>query len=169
MDDYNEDFFDDDNQASFRLERNAFERLGYEDLLGLGGAINLKKSGYTDTDKFKLITLATIILINDIFDGNIDHLEFNGTNYTFYDSEIKYVLSLVGTIPDFKYKNPSAFVLGYIPVFKRFGDRSVRNKRSINKNILEDTFKIYDKIEVGLSTKLEKVDIVRYARLCLNL
>jgi hypothetical protein len=41
MDDYNEDFFDDDNQASFRLERNAFERLGYEDLLGLGGAINL--------------------------------------------------------------------------------------------------------------------------------
>lgn len=166
MDDYNEDFFDDDNQASFRLERNAFERLGYEDLLGLGGAINLKKSGYSDTDKFKLITLATIILINDIFDG--DHLEF-GNNYTFDDSEIKYVLSLVETIPDFKYKNPSAFVLGYIPVFKRFEDRSVRNKRSINKNILEDTFKIYDKIEVGLSTKLEKVDIVRYARLCLSL
>jgi hypothetical protein len=96
-------------------------------------------------------------------------LEFNGNNYTFDDSEIKYVLSLVETIPDFKYKNPSAFVLGYIPVFKRFGDRSVRNKRSINKNILEDTFKIYDKIEVGLSTKLEKVDIVRYARLCLSL
>lgn len=166
MDDYNEDFFDDDNQASFRLERNAFERLGYEDLLGLGGAINLKKSGYSDTDKFKLITLATIILINDIFDG--DHLEF-GNDYTFDDSEIKYVLSLVETIPDFKYKNPSAFVLGYIPVFKRFEDRSVRNKRSINKNILEDTFKIYDKIEVGLSTKLEKVDIVRYARLCLSL
>lgn len=166
MDDYNEDFFDDDNQASFRLERNAFERLGYEDLLGLGGAINLKKSGYSDTDKFKLITLATIILINDIFDG--DHLEF-GNDYTFDDSEIKYVLSLVETIPDFKYKNPSAFVLGYIPVFKRFEDRSVRNKRAINKNILEDTFKIYDKIEVGLSTKLEKVDIVRYARLCLSL
>ena len=166
MDDYNEDFFDDDNQASFRLERNAFERLGYEDLLGLGGTINLKKSGYSDTDKFKLITLATIILINDIFDG--DHLEF-GNNYTFDDSEIKYVLSLVETIPDFKYKNPSAFVLGYIPVFKRFEDRSVRNKRSINKNILEDTFKIYDKIEDGLSTKLEKVDIVRYARLCLSL
>lgn len=166
MDDYNEDFFDDDNQASFRLEKNAFERLGYEDLLGLGGAINLKKSGYSDTDKFKLITLATIILINDIFDG--DHLEF-GNDYTFDDSEIKYVLSLVETIPDFKYKNPSAFVLGYIPVFKRFGDRSVRNKRSINKNLLEDTFKIYDKIEAGLSTKLEKVDIVRYARLCLSL
>lgn len=166
MDDYNEDFFDDDNQTSFRLEKNAFERLGYEDLLGLGGAINLKKSGYSDTDKFKLITLATIILINDIFDG--DHLEF-GNNYTFDDSEIKYVLSLVETIPDFKYKNPSAFVLGYIPVFKRFGDRSVRNKRSINKNLLEDTFKIYDKIEAGLSTKLEKVDIVRYARLCLSL
>jgi hypothetical protein len=167
MDDYNEDFFDDDNQASFKLERNAFERLGYEDLLGMGGAINLKKSGYSDIDKFKLITLATIILINDIFDGNVDLA--SGNNYTFDDSEIKYVLSLVETIPDFKYKNPSAFVLGYMPVFKRFGDKSVRNKRSINKNILEDTFKIYDKIEIGLSTKLEKVDIVRYARLCLSL
>jgi len=171
MDDYNEDFFDDDNQASFRLEQNAFERLGYEDLLGLGGAINLKKSGYSDIDKFKLIALATIVLINDIFDGNLDYEEFDGNNYTFDDPEIKYVLSMVETLPDFKYKNASAYVLGYIPVFKRFGDdrKSVRNKRSINKNILQDTFKIYEKIEAGLSTKLEKVDIVRYARLCLSL
>lgn len=162
-------FFDDDNQVSFRLERNAFERMGYEDLLGLGGPVNLKKSGYSDIDKFKLITLATIVLINDIFDGNIDHSSTGGNDYTFDNSEIKYILSLVESIPDFKYKNPSAFVLGYIPVFKRFEDRSVRGRRSINKNILEDTFKIYEKIEVGLSTKLEKADIIRYARLCLSL
>lgn len=168
MDDYNEDFFDDDNQASFRLEKNAFERFGYEDFLGLGGAINLKKSGYSDIDKFKLITLATIILINDLFDGN-DHSEFNN-DYTFDDSEIKYILSMIETIPDFKYKNPSAYVLGYMPVFKRFDNIvAQKGKRSINKIILEDTFKIYEKIEMGLSTKLEKVDIVRYARLCLNL
>lgn len=90
MDDYNEDFFDDDNQVSFRLERNAFERMGYEDLLGLGGPVNLKKSGYSDIDKFKLITLATIVLINDIFDGNIDHSSTGGNDYTFDNSEIKY-------------------------------------------------------------------------------
>lgn len=164
----NEDFLD-DNQTSFRLERNAYERLGFEDVLGLGGVINLKKSGYSDVDKFKLIALATIILINDTFDGNIN--EFDGRNYTFNDSEIKYVLGLVEKIPDFKYKNPSAFILGYIPVFKKFEDdsKSVKGKRSIDKSILEDTFKFYEKIEDGLSTKLENTDIVRYARLCLSI
>lgn len=164
----NEDFLD-DNQTSFRLERNAYERLGFEDVLGLGGVINLKKSGYSDVDKFKLIALATIILINDTFDGNIN--EFDGRNYTFNDSEIKYVLGLVEKIPDFKYKNPSAFILGYIPVFKKFEDdsKSVKGKRSIDKSILEDTFKFYEKIEDGLSTKLENADIMRYARLCLSI
>ena len=164
MDDYNEDFFDDDNETSFRLERNAFERLGFENVLGLGGAINLKKSGYTDLEKFKLIAVATIVLINDL---NFDSDEFDG-NYTFSDSEIKSVLEMVEKIPDFKYKNSSAFVLGYIPVFKA-EERSNRNQRYIDKNVLKDTFKIYEKIQEDLTTKLEQVDIVRYARLCLNL
>lgn len=164
----NEDFFD-DNQSGFKLERNAYERLGFEDVLGLGGAINLKKSGYSISDKFKLIALATIILINDLFDGNVD--DFNGRNYTFSEPEIKYVLSLIESIPDFKYKNPSAFILGYLPVFKKFENngQSIKGKRTIDKSVLEDTFKIYDKIESGLTTKIEDIDILRYARLCLSI
>ena len=170
MDDYNEDFFDDDNEGNFRLERNAFERLGFEDVLGLGATINLKKSGYTDIDKFKLISAATINLINDI---NFDDEDFNGRDYTFSEVEIKSILDMVEKIPDFKYKNPPAFVLGYIPVFIRFGaDQQkinvVRDQRSIDKNVLKDTFKIYEKIEAELTTKLDHVDIVRYAR-CLTL
>lgn len=160
----NEDFFDDE-QVSFKLERNAYDRLGFEDVLGLGGAINLKKSGYSDIDKFKLISLATISLINDLFDGNFD--EFDGRNYTFNDSEIKYALNMVESLPDFKYKNPSAFILGYLPVFKLY--KSEKGKRKIDKIILQDTFKIYEKIEAGLSTKLENIDILRYARLCLSI
>lgn len=172
MDDYNEDFFDDEDQPIFRLERTAFERLGFENALGLGGVINLKKSGYTDIDKFKLIAIGTIVLINDLFDGNIDHSEFNGRNYTFVDAEIRYILNLAEKIPDYKHKNSSAFVLGYIPVFKRFEEDSdgvQKNHKNINKSILEDTFKIYEKIEDDLSTKIDKTDIIRYARLCTNL
>lgn len=166
----NEDFFDDDNQANFKLERNAYNRLGLENVLGLGGAVNLKKSGYTDIEKFKLIALATIIIINELFNENYNE-EFNGKNYTFNADEIKYILSLIEKIPDFKYKNASAYVLGYIPVFKRFENntKSIRGQRSIDKYILEDTFKIYDKIEPELSTKIGKTDIIRYARLCSNL
>jgi hypothetical protein len=168
MDD-NEDMFE-ENEVSFRLERNAFERLGFENVLGLGGTINLKKSGYTDTEKFKLIALATIILINDLFDGEISHIEFNNKNYGFKDPEIKYILDLSENLPDFKYKNPSAYIFGYIPVFKRFdGSKSIKGKRSIDKEALQDSYNIYEKIEPGLSVKFDIVDILRYARLCLNL
>ncbi|CCV01867.1 hypothetical protein IIV30_021R [Invertebrate iridescent virus 30] len=141
-----------ENQAEFLAEKNAWDRIGGVDIgLGLGGVINLKKSGYTINEKFKLIALATINIINDL-DGNI----------TLNLDEITHLLSLVEKIPDFEYKNPSAFVLGYLVAIQ-----SDYTNIKINKNVLEDVLEINTYIEDQLFSKIENVDIVRYTRLCL--
>lgn len=141
-----------ENQAEFLAEKNAWDRIGGVDIgLGLGGVINLKKSGYTTNEKFKLIALATINIINDL-DGNI----------TLNIDEITHLLSLVEKIPDFEYKNPSAFVMGYLVAIQ-----SDYNNIKINKNVLEDVLQINTYIEDQLFSKIEDVDIIRYTRLCL--
>lgn len=141
-----------ENQAEFLAEKNAWDRIGGVDIgLGLGGVINLKKSGYTINEKFKLIALATINIINDL-DGNI----------TLNLDEITHLLSLVEKIPDFEYKNPSAFVLGYLVAIQ-----SDYTNIKINKNVLENVLEINTYIEDQLFSKIENVDIVRYTRLCL--
>ncbi|CCV01699.1 hypothetical protein IIV22_022R [Invertebrate iridescent virus 22] len=141
-----------ENQAEFLAEKNAWDRIGGVDIgLGLGGVINLKKSGYTINEKFKLIALATINIINDL-DGNI----------TLNLDEITHLLSLVEKIPDFEYKNPSAFVLGYLVAIQ-----SDYTNIKINKNVLEDVLEINTYIEDQLFSKIENADIVRYTRLCL--
>ncbi|CCV02041.1 hypothetical protein IIV25_023R [Invertebrate iridovirus 25] len=141
-----------ENQVEFLAERNAWDRIGGADIgLGLGGAINLKKSGYTNSEKFKLIALATINIIND-----------QDTDRTLSLPEITHLLSLADKVPDFEYKNPSAFVMGYL-----VASQSDYQRITINQDVLNDIIQINKDIEDQLFSKIEDVDIVRYTRLCL--
>lgn len=151
MDDDEDDIFDD--QPEFLAERGAWNRVGGIDIgLGLGEAINLKKSGYTINEKFKLIALATINIIN----------ELNFESVSFSTPQITHILSLVEKIPDFQYKNPSAFILGYMVAL-----HSNYSTLKINKDMLKTAIEIYTEIEDQLFTKIGEDDIIRYARLCL--
>lgn len=157
--DEEDDIFE--NQVEFLAERNVWNRIGGEDIgLGLGGAINLKKSGYTINEKFKLIALATINLINEL-----DYIPSTGrgdVKYTLHNDEIQHILNLVEKIPDFEYKNPSAFVMGYlVAVYSNY------TTLEINKNVLGDIVQINEEINDELFAKIEEVDIIRYTRLCL--
>lgn len=139
-----------ENQVEFIAERDVWNRIGGADIgLGLGGAINLKKSGYTNEEKFKLIAAATIKIINDY-----EELLSNPS--------LTRMLSLVDRIPDFEYKNPSAFAMGYIVALS-----SNYTTLEIDRNMLETVFKINDEIDDKIFSKIENVDILRYARLCL--
>jgi len=151
MEDDEDDIFE--NQVEFLAERDVWNRIGGVDIgLGLGGAINLKKSGYTVLEKFKLIALATINLINDL----------DIPDQTLSISQITHMLNLVEKIPDFQYKNPSAFVMGYMVALN-----SDYTTLKIDKNVLQSMFKINKEIEEQIFSKIDDTDIIRYTRLCL--
>jgi hypothetical protein len=142
-----------ENQPEFLAERDVWNRIGGMDIgLGLGGTINLKKSGYTLNEKFKLIALATINIINNL---NMEKISLS-------PEDIFHILGLVEKIPDFKYKNPSAFILGYMVAMN-----SDYKNLEINSNVLKDILQINKYIEDDLFSKIDNVDIVRYTRLCL--
>lgn len=147
MDD-DDDIFE--NQVEFLAERDAWNRVGGADIgLGLGGAINLKKSGYTTEEKFKLIATATIKIMNEYEE-------------LLSDPGLTRMLTLVEKIPDFEYKNPSAFAMGYVVALN-----SNYKTLEIDQEMLETVFKINREIEDRIFSKIENVDIVRYVRLCL--
>lgn len=149
MDD-DDDMFD--NQPDFIAERGVWDRVGGADI-GMGlGTINLKRSGYTDMDKFKLISVATINIIND--SGMLEE--------TFSIPQITHFMTVVEKIPDYKYKNPSAFTLGYMVAIK-----SNYNTIDINKDMLKHIHQIYNDMEEQFFSKISEADIVRYTRLCL--
>lgn len=147
-----EDIFE-NNQVEFLAERNVWDRIGGADIgLGLGSAISLKRSGNTIEEIFKYIVRITINLIN-----NLDI-----QNMVLTIPETIHMLNLVEKIPDFQYKNPHAFVLGYIVAI-----HSDYGSLKIDKDALELCFQINKEVEDSLFTKIENEDIVRYTRLCL--
>lgn len=150
--DEDDDIFE--NQVEFLAEKDAWDRAGGgADIgLGLGGAINLKKSGYSDEDKFKLIALSTINILNDL----------NYDNKILSNPEITHLLNLVEKIPDFKYKNPSAFVMGYMVAKK-----SNYQTMEIDKNMLKFILEVNKKTDDELFNYVRNVDVIRYTRLCL--
>lgn len=144
-----EDFYEYENQPEFLAERDVFNRVGGVDIgLGLGGVINLKKSGYTSLEKFKLIAAATIKLLNEINDTEV-----------LSDAGLTRMLGLVEKIPAYEFKNPSAFAMGFIIALN--SKHLNINKEWLNK-IIDLNKEIEDKI-----VKISDFDIVRYTRLCL--
>lgn len=141
-----------ESQPQFLAERDVWSRVGGADIgLGLGGVINLRKSGYTINEQFKLIAAATAKLLNEF--------EFE---YSLSISGVTRMLTLVEKIPDFEYKNPSAFAFGYIVAIN-----SDYTTLQINKTVFEQVCKMNKEIEDKLFAKIEDIDIVRYTRLCL--
>jgi len=147
MEDEDDDIFD---QTEFLNERDVWNRVGGPNL-GTG-LINLKIGNYTPSEKFKLIAAATINTINDY---DVSEIISN--------AQTIHMLSLVDeNIPDFEYKNPSAFVMGYL-----VASQSDYQRITINQDVLDDIIQINKDIEDQLFSKIEDVDIVRYTRLCL--
>ena len=121
----------------------------------LGGIIDLKKGGYTSLEKFRLIAAATIKILEDYVDGSTE-------KYILNRSQLTHMLGLVEKIPDYEYKNPSAFAIGYTIAI---------NSNYTTLQIDEQTFTVIstinNKIDDKSYTFLSDSDIIRYARLCL--
>jgi hypothetical protein len=146
---YEDDNDDDIDEIDFLNERDVWNRVGGPDL-GTG-LINLKIGNYTPNEKFKLIAASTIKIINDY---DVSEL--------ITDAQATHILTLDEKIPDFQYKNPSAFVMGYIVAVN-----SNYKTLEINRSTLETVFEINKNIEQRLFSKIDNVDIIRYTRLCL--
>jgi hypothetical protein len=146
---YDDDNDDDIDEIDFLNERDVWNRVGGPDL-GTG-LINLKIGNYTPNEKFKLIAASTIKIINDY---DVSEL--------ITDAQATHILTLDEKIPDFQYKNPSAFVMGYIVAVN-----SNYKTLEINRSTLETVFEINKNIEQRLFSKIDNVDIIRYTRLCL--
>jgi hypothetical protein len=145
-----EDDIEDDIEVEFLNERDVWNRVGGPDL-GTG-LINLKIGNYTPNEKFKLIAVSTIKIINDY---DVSEL--------ISDAQTTRILSLVDEkIPDFQYKNPSAFVMGYVVAIN-----SDYKTLEIDKSMLKTIFEVNKNIEQRLFSKIDNVDIIRYTRLCL--
>ncbi|ABF82102.1 hypothetical protein MIV072L [Invertebrate iridescent virus 3] len=143
-----------ENQPEFLAERNVWARVGGPDIgLGLGGMINLKKSGYTIGEKFKLIAAATIKMLNDGMEEDL-----------LSDAALTRMLSLVESdkMPDFQTKNPSAFAMGYVVAI-----HSNYNTLEIDREKLEVIFKLNNELESSFFSRIEERDILRYVRFCL--
>jgi hypothetical protein len=139
-----------ENQVEFLAERDVWNRVGGPDI-GIGGVVNLKKSGYTVNEKFRLIAAATIKIMNDF--------EFEEA---LTDAQLAHMLTLVEKIPDFQYKNPSAFAMAYVVAIN-----SNYKTIEINKQVLTTVLQINGEIEDKLFSKIDDSDIIRYTRLCL--
>jgi hypothetical protein len=150
---YEEDDYFFENQPEFMAERGALDRAGNVDVgLGIGGVINLKKSGYTQMEKFKLIALATINIVNDL---EMPH-------YKLSISQIKVMLEAADRLPDAEYKNPSAYAMAYVVAV-----HSDYRTLKIDQRSLDAAIEAYNEIREKIFTKIENADIVRYVRLCL--
>ena len=146
--DEDDDIFE--GQVEFLAERDAWNRVGGGNI-DLGGVVNLKKSGYTVNEKFKLIAASTLKIVSDFeFEEALSYLQMS------------HMLSMVEKIPDYEYKNPSAFAMAYMVAI-----HSNYKTLEINKDVLDSVLKINKEIEDKLFTKIDDSDIIRYVRLCL--
>lgn len=143
-----------DEPDEYRLGAAGYEQLGAKDVgLGLGGIVNLKKSGYSVEDKFKLIAVATISRMND----NTPVLSDDG---------LVRMTNGMQKIPLYEFKNPSAYAMGFVVAI---ASPRIRNLEEPDLDVkrLNTVFRINSEIEDRLDTKIDKTDIVRYARMCL--
>jgi len=150
MEEDEDDILDDEyyefEENNFLNERNVFNRVGIEGP-DLGTVlISLKTGNYTQSEKFRMIAAA---LVNKIGDDEV-----------ISNAKKLHMLTLVEKIPDFEYKNASAFVMGYIVAIN-----SSYETLEINREIFENILDINENIK--LFFKIDDSDILRYTRLCL--
>lgn len=134
----------------YRLGVTGYEQISGRDVgLGLGGITSLRKSGYSIEDKFKLISVATINRMN------------NNTR-VLSDEGLVRMTNGMKKIPLYEFKNPSAYAMGFVVAIA-----TKRGGTDLDLEKLNMVFRINSEIEDELDTKIDKTDIIRYARMCL--
>lgn len=122
------DFRDD---MEFRPERDVFERVGM--------------FGSEPTERFYKIAEAIVLDIND----KVTPSPFSGADIE---------LIKVTEVPYYEFKNPTAYVLGYLGSSK---------KRGINKSSVDYVYK--NVLPIMDDTSVTKPDVIRYSRLWASL
>lgn len=134
------DFIDKEEENIFGDEYNVFERTG------MYTEKNFKKQSQDPIERLKAnINAISIDLIN----------HYNNIN----DSDIDFMLNKIGNLKKPEFKNATAYILGYLAI-KNSGNK-------LNKN---NIFKVFEKCLPYVQDKsVKKADIIRYARLWLNI
>ena len=144
------DFFDenyDENENYFANEFKARERTNYigklQEMLNQHVTFDNKKKNILSADERFLIAVDTFARKNDVFKLS--------------NSDIDLILEKTKNIKNIKYKNPTAYVLGYI----------ISNGGTINKKKFQ---KVRDEILPEFKDfGVEPEDVLRYGRFWLNL
>jgi hypothetical protein len=137
-------------ETQYKLGVTGYEQMGGKDIgLGLGEIINLRKSGNSVEDIFKTIAVATINRMN------------NNTRVLSDDGLVR-MTNGMKKIPLYEFKNPSAYAMGFVVAIATKGGGTDLDLKKLNM-----VFRINSEIEDELETKIDKTDIIRYARMCL--
>ena len=135
----------DDDDNDFQDEYAARERAGGGSNIGLVGPDGkIDRSLQSPLDKFKIAVDATARDLKD----QVTYID---------ETDIIILIDNANNLPDIHYKNPSAYVLGYIV--------STGGRKPINKNIFTKILPIMQLIPGSVTAP----DIIRYARLWLDL
>jgi hypothetical protein len=138
--DFNEDDWLSDDDADFKPEAKAFERVS-GGLLGTKTDIE-KKHLQDPTEKFSI---------------TVDAIARNLSNYTdIQQTDIDKMIENISSLKYIEFKNPTGYVLGYL---------ASKGGKKIEKSIIENVFKKALPHTQGIT----EPDIIRYAKLWLTL
>jgi hypothetical protein len=143
-----EDEYKDEEENRFQAEVNVFERVNRRDNIDIDIDIGIgpKKNRTQETPIERFVKFVNAIA-----------LELTNENYLSED-DVKYILEKIRKVNKPEYKNPTAYILGYIAT------NNGGNK--INKDKLIECFNLLDKL---VDKSVTQPDIIRYARLWMNL
>ena len=148
MEDYEEDNEEnnDNMENMFGQERNVYERVGIRgDIdIELGGGLEKKKSQKTPLERFiETVNAITLQIINE--------------KNMLTQGDLKIILESISLVNKPEYKNPTAYVLGYMASNGGFN------------MIGEKIFDIFELLEFVQDKTVNPEDIIRYSRLWINL
>tara|TARA_Y100000389_G_C17406444_1_gene488347 strand:+ start:202 stop:696 length:495 start_codon:yes stop_codon:yes gene_type:complete len=133
----------------FGNEINAFERVGAPELIGLTLSTFVEGKLGKINDKLNILSRTD----NEAFSFKVAAI---AKNFNINYNEINSILTEIYKIKNIKYKNPTAFVVGYLVT---------RGGKKINKNEITKLIKNKNLIE----SNIKGPDILRYARFWINL
>jgi len=145
--DYDDDRdYDGGDDKQYQSEVGAFDRVGYGNFLDT-------KIGDGKKDHMSQTPLERFV-------SQVDAISRNITEQRIHDigqSSIDYMIKIAELLPFVEYKNPLAYVLGYI---------ASKGGRDIDSKLVQESFIILKKLSIE---SVQNPDVIRYARLWKNL
>ena len=145
-DDDRENDYDGGDDKKYQSEVGAFDRVGYGNFIDT-------KIGDSKKDHTSQTPLERFVTQVDAISRNISDV----TRYNIGQSSIDYMIKKADLLTFVEYKNPLAYVLGYI---------SSKGGKGIDSSTVEESFKILKKMS---TENVQNADVIRYARLWENL